>query len=47
MKNENKLELRMMGFVPYNISEITKAIQFGHAVVEYMMKYFNLSLIHI
>jgi hypothetical protein len=30
-----KLELRMYGFVPYNISEIQKAIQFGHAVVEY------------
>ena len=30
-----KLELRMFGFVPYNISEIQKAIQFGHAVVEY------------
>ena len=32
---ENKLELRMYGFVPYNISEIQKGIQFGHAVVEY------------
>lgn len=31
----DKLELRMYGFVPYNISEIQKAIQFGHAVVEY------------
>jgi hypothetical protein len=30
-----KLELRMYGFVPYNISEIQKGIQFGHAVVEY------------
>jgi hypothetical protein len=28
------LELRMYGFVPYNISEIQKGIQFGHAVVE-------------
>ena len=32
---ENKLELRMYGFVPYNISEIQKSIQFGHAIVEY------------
>ena len=30
-----KLELRMYGFVPYNISEIQKGIQFGHTVVEY------------
>jgi hypothetical protein len=33
---ENKdLELRMYGLVPYNISPIQQAIQFGHAVVEY------------
>lgn len=32
--NEN-LELRMYGLVPYNISPIQQAIQFGHAVVEY------------
>lgn len=32
---EDKLELRMYGIVPYNISEIQRAIQFGHAVVEY------------
>ena len=31
----SKLELRMYGFVPYNISPIQQAIQFGHAVVEY------------
>lgn len=31
----DKLELRMYGFVPYNISEIQKGIQFGHTVVEY------------
>lgn len=30
---------RMYGFVPYNISEIQKGIQFGHAVVEYGLKY--------
>lgn len=33
MKNE--LELRMYGLVPYNISPIQQAIQFGHAVVEF------------
>jgi hypothetical protein len=32
---EEKLELRMYGLVPYNISPIQQAIQFGHAVVEY------------
>ena len=34
----NKLELRMYGIVPYNISPIQQAIQFGHAVVEYGQK---------
>lgn len=32
---KNKLELRMYGLVPYNISPIQQGIQFGHAVVEY------------
>jgi len=32
---KNKRELRMYGLVPYNISPIQQAIQFGHAVVEY------------
>lgn len=32
---ENKLELRMYGLVPYQLSGIQKGIQFGHAVVEY------------
>lgn len=36
-----KLELRMYGFVPYNISEIQKGIQFGHAVVEYGLQNFH------
>jgi hypothetical protein len=36
-----KLELRMYGFVPYNISEIQKGIQFGHAVVEYGLNHFH------
>ena len=32
---KQKLELRMYGIVPYNISPIQQAIQYGHAVVEY------------
>lgn len=40
-KPEKFLELRMYGFVPYNISDIQKGIQFGHAVVEYGMKNMN------
>lgn len=35
---DNNLELRMYGLVPYNISPIQQAIQFGHAVVEYGQK---------
>jgi hypothetical protein len=27
---EDKLELRMMGLVPYNLSPIQQGIQFGH-----------------
>lgn len=38
---KEKLELRMYGLVPYNISEIQKAIQFGHAVVEYGLEHFH------
>lgn len=34
-KTEMYLEYRMYGLVPYNISPIQKAIQFGHAVVRY------------
>ena len=33
-----KLELRMYGLVPYQLSEIQAGIQFGHAVVEYGLK---------
>jgi hypothetical protein len=33
-----KLELRMYGLVPFNISPIQQAIQFGHAVVDYGQK---------
>lgn len=32
---KEKLELRMFGLVPYNISSIQQGIQYGHAVVEY------------
>lgn len=41
MKEVKKEDLtyRMYGFVPYNISEIQKGIQFGHAVVEYGLEY--------
>lgn len=34
-KTENYLEYRMYGLVPYNISSIQSAIQYGHAVQEY------------
>lgn len=36
-----KLELRMYGLVPYNISPIQQGIQFGHAVVEYANEFNN------
>jgi hypothetical protein len=35
----HKLEYRMYGLVPYNISPIQQGIQFGHAVVEYGLQY--------
>lgn len=35
------LELRMYGLVPYNISPIQQSIQFGHAVVEYGLEFFD------
>ena len=38
---ENKLKYRMYGLVPYNISPIQQGIQFGHAVVEYGLSYFD------
>lgn len=41
LKEEVKIGWRMYGLVPYNISEIQKGIQFGHAVVEYTQKYFK------
>ena len=33
---EQDLKYRMYGLVPYNLSPIQQAIQFGHAVVEYI-----------
>ena len=41
MVNKKNKKLRMMGLVPYNISPIQQAIQFGHAVVEYGLEHFN------
>ena len=35
----SELKWRMYGLVPYNLSEIQKGIQFGHAVVEYANKF--------
>ena len=36
---KQKLKKRMYGFVPYNLSDIQKGIQFGHACIEYQLKY--------
>lgn len=41
MKNVESKVYRMYGLVPYNISPIQQAIQYGHGVVEYLNKYFN------
>jgi hypothetical protein len=39
MKEEKvKLELRMMGLVPYNISPIQQGIQYGHSKDEFTLK---------
>ncbi len=38
---KDNFEYRLYGFVPYNLSEIQKGIQFGHAAVEYSLKYFK------
>lgn len=35
----SRREYRMYGLVPYNLSPIQQGIQFGHAVVEYSVKY--------
>jgi hypothetical protein len=39
LNQEQELELRMYFFVPYNISEIQKGIQAGHALGRYCLKY--------
>jgi len=38
---EKNIELRLYGFVPYNVSAIQAGIQFGHSLVEYSLNYFN------
>jgi hypothetical protein len=39
MLEKSKFEYRMYGFVPYQLSGIQSGIQFGHAVVEYQLKF--------
>lgn len=41
MLEKSKFEYRMYGFVPYQLSGIQSGIQFGHAVVEYQLKFGN------
>jgi hypothetical protein len=41
---ETPLELRMFFFVPYNISEIQKGIQAGHAAIGYAFQFGNTEL---
>lgn len=38
---KQRLEYRMYGLVPYNISPIQQGIQYGHALQEYNNKYFK------
>lgn len=38
---ETQRRYRMYGLTPYNLSPIQQGIQFGHAVVEYGLLYFN------
>lgn len=38
---QNYREYRMYGLVPYNLSPIQQGIQFGHAVVEYGLDFFD------
>ena len=42
MIEDNKLELRMYGLIPYNISPIQQGIQFGHAKDEYTLTMFEI-----
>jgi hypothetical protein len=41
MEIRKKLTYRMYGLVAYQLSEIQKGIQFGHAVVEYGLEFGN------
>ena len=38
---KKRLEYRMYGLVPYNLSPIQQGIQFGHAVVEYSLNHYS------
>jgi len=38
---KKRLEQRMYGLVPYNLSPIQQGIQFGHAVVEYSLNHYS------
>lgn len=38
---KERLEQRMYGLVPYNLSPIQQGIQFGHAVVEYSLNHYS------
>jgi len=40
------MKYRMYFFVPYNISDIQKGIQAGHAALEYVENYGNTSIYH-
>jgi hypothetical protein len=42
----NNLKLRMFFFVPYNISEIQKGIQAGHAAIDYAVRFGRTKLFH-
>lgn len=41
MEQSTYREYRMYGLVPYNLSPIQQGIQFGHAVVEYGLEFFE------
>lgn len=41
LESPYKREYRMYGLVPYNLSPIQQGIQFGHAVVEYGLEFFE------
>ena len=45
MMNKDNLELRMYGFIPYQLKGIQGGIQYGHAVVEYSRLVNNLPIL--